>query len=481
MNLPTGNYIKTIVLIEDDLALASLIRYKVEEKNLEFVSFALGSEALPYIREHADHILLLLDYELPDTNGLTLIEEIKRSFPQIPFIAITGAGSEKVASQFLRLGASDYIVKDFGFLEHFNTSLNNILNKITLQKQNEYQQKIIAEKEYKYQLIFNHITDVYAIIDNHFKILEISPSVFDLLQIPAEMLINQPIFYLIPNRKEWKELYKRLEKDGYVNNFELHICFKTKNINKACSVNARLVNYLNQFVAVITLRDVTELKRLQKELLQVSAIIEERERTILSDNLHDFVAPLLSVAKIQLSRIQDNNKTSEEKNRLIQETIQIIDDAIQKIRNISNDMMSNILTEFGLEKSIMRYIQRFTDDNFPLIHFSYHTTIKRFPAFLENIIYRSAIELINNGIKHSHSSNIQLSIIEKDYCLKLSYKDDGIGFNFDTNNFFNTNKGHGLFSIFHRIHILGGKIHFSRPEKGVVFVIEIPLNEEIIS
>ncbi len=477
MNSLLFNYIKTIVLIEDDLALTSLIRFKVEEKNLEFISFVLGNQALPYICQHADHILLVVDYELPDTNGLTLIEEVKKTFPQIPFIAITGAGSEKIASQFLRLGALDYIVKDFGFLEHFNTSIDNVLQKITLQKQNEYQQKIIAEKEYKYQLIFNNITDVYAIIDHHFKIIEISPSVFNLLNIPAGMLINKTFFYLIPQKKEWKELYKKLKNDGYAENYELQIYNKTKKIKKICYVNARLVDYYNQRVVIVTLRDITEIKRLQQELLQVTTLIEERERTKLSENLHDFVAPLLSVAKIQLSRALDENKTADEKKQLIQETIQIIDDAVQKIRNISNDMISNVLTEFGLEKSLMYYLQRFKGSEFPVIHFSFQTTNERYPAFLENIVYRTCIELVNNGIKHSQSSNIELSICEENKVLKLLYKDYGIGFEFDADKLYRKNNEMGLFSIIHRIKSLDGKIYFSRPEKGVIFEIEIPINE----
>ncbi|MCX7861736.1 MAG: response regulator [Bacteroidales bacterium] len=478
MTFNSGNFIKTVVLVEDDLALASLIKYKIEEKNLDFVSFNFGNQAIPYIIENADHIIVIVDYELPDTTGLQLIEEVKKHCKQLPFIAITGAGSEKIAGQFLRLGAMDYIVKDFGFLNHFDTSFDNILQKLILQKQFELQQKIIAEKEFKYQLIFNNITDVYALIDNNFTITEISPSIFDLIGLPAEMLINQPFFYLVLHRNEWKKMFKILENDGYVNNFEIQIINKSRNIKKQCYVNAKLINYYNKNFAVVTLRDITELKRLQKELVQISSIIEEQERTKLSENLHDIVGPLLSVAKMQLSRMNDSQKSEEERNEIIREISNIIDDSIQNIRNISNNMMSNVLTQFGLEKSIMRFVQRFSNLDKPIINFSFQTHHQRYVAYLENVVYRVVTELINNGVKHSHASKISVAINEKNNCINIVYQDDGIGFDFSSESFFENTKGSGLYSMVNRVKMLSGTFQFQRLDKGILITIELPLNED---
>ena len=57
--------------------------------------------------------IVLLDYMLPDKNGLDVLKEIKTRYPSIPVIIITGYGSEEVCQKIFRFGAIDYIKKPF--------------------------------------------------------------------------------------------------------------------------------------------------------------------------------------------------------------------------------------------------------------------------------------------------------------------------------------------------------------------------------
>ena len=90
-------------------------RYLMTEKNFDYQILAAETleEALELWRSEAPD-LVLTDIHLPDGNGLELLEAIKKTHPRqkFPVIMMTGQGDERLAVQAMKLGASDYLVKD---------------------------------------------------------------------------------------------------------------------------------------------------------------------------------------------------------------------------------------------------------------------------------------------------------------------------------------------------------------------------------
>ena len=93
--------------------------------------------------------LILLDYLLPDFNGLELIEELKTQIRKIPpIIMLTGQGNELVAVEAMKSGVKDYLVKGKLTAETLTISIKNVLQQHHLQSlltKSLSQQQLIAE------------------------------------------------------------------------------------------------------------------------------------------------------------------------------------------------------------------------------------------------------------------------------------------------------------------------------------------------
>lgn len=118
-----------ILLCEDDDDIAFLIKINIlkEFPGAEVTITKTKEDTLQYLFEvKYDVDVILLDYLLVNTTGLEILEEI-RKITEIPVIIITGQGSEEVAVNAMKMGASDYIVKRGRF---FN-EIPNVIEKVT--------------------------------------------------------------------------------------------------------------------------------------------------------------------------------------------------------------------------------------------------------------------------------------------------------------------------------------------------------------
>jgi len=102
-----------ILIIEDDLAINTLIRKNLELVGHQCVSIFDGETVTELAASH-DFDLILLDIMLPGADGFQIISELTKEIPVIFLTARDGVG-DKVRG--LRLGAYDYMVKPFDMLE----------------------------------------------------------------------------------------------------------------------------------------------------------------------------------------------------------------------------------------------------------------------------------------------------------------------------------------------------------------------------
>ena len=101
----------SILIVEDETAIADTLIYALESERFTVAHFTTGSEGLNYLQA-SEPDLVILDIGLPDMTGLDLCREIRR-FSQIPVLFLTARSSEVDQVLGLELGADDYVTKPF--------------------------------------------------------------------------------------------------------------------------------------------------------------------------------------------------------------------------------------------------------------------------------------------------------------------------------------------------------------------------------
>ena len=101
-----------ILIVDDDADTRARLERTLRESGdgFDVRHAASAKEALARVTG-ADVECVLLDYRLPDADGLSCLRELRRVRPDVPVLMVTGSGSEEVAVEAMKGGAADYVVK----------------------------------------------------------------------------------------------------------------------------------------------------------------------------------------------------------------------------------------------------------------------------------------------------------------------------------------------------------------------------------
>jgi PAS domain S-box-containing protein len=139
---------RTVLIVDDspeDRELYGRYLLRDREHSYTLVSAKLGREGLELWQRHQPDAVLL-DYRLPDLDGLEFLAQLQtRSHqPCLPVIVVTGYGNEAIAVQAMKAGAQDYLVKEQITPESLQLAVNGAIE--TVQLRTQLQQRIERER-----------------------------------------------------------------------------------------------------------------------------------------------------------------------------------------------------------------------------------------------------------------------------------------------------------------------------------------------
>lgn len=215
-------------------------------------------------------------------------------------------------------------------------------------------------------------------------------------------------------------------------------------------------------------------RALAKAKISAEITTLEKERKRIASDLHDDVGPLLSAIKLQINHLDGQNEAEA---KLIQKSSRYIDDIIKRMREISNDLLPNVLIRKGLAAAIQDFLSKMEESTSLKITFTCPKE-QRVDTNIEVNVYRIVQEIVHNTVKHAEASHLQIQLIFSDTMLRLASADNGKGFNYKE--MIAKNGGLGLLNLQSRAEVMGGEFDFtSEKGRGTSYLFEIPLKKSV--
>ncbi len=143
-----------ILIVEDSPTQSVQIRLMVEEAGYKVQCASNGVEAMASIAADPPQIVLT-DLHMPEMSGLELVEAVRKKNSSIPVVLMTADGTEDIAAQALRAGATSYIPKR-GLERDLPTTLADIASMIERRRDGEHVMNAVVESETTFEFGNDH-------------------------------------------------------------------------------------------------------------------------------------------------------------------------------------------------------------------------------------------------------------------------------------------------------------------------------------
>lgn len=214
----------------------------------------------------------------------------------------------------------------------------------------------------------------------------------------------------------------------------------------------------------------------QRRLLDASVEVAELERKKIAANIHDDVGMMLSVLKLNLTKIKRNRSDDQLTATLLSDSNLLIEETITAIRVISNDLMPSTLIKFGFTKGISELCRQVKSSGLIDINLKLNADDIRLEKKNEIQLYRMIKEVINNIIKHAKASAIELKINASTELMTIIISHDGKGISNETMlRLADLSEGLGLKSILSRVQLTNSVIQYIVRDDRSEIIIETPL------
>ncbi len=194
--------------------------------------------------------------------------------------------------------------------------------------------------------------------------------------------------------------------------------------------------------------------------------VQEEERRHIARELHDEIGQSLSAISLNLHAVKRACHAAAWPR--IDEGIQIINRAIQQVRNLSLDLRPSMLEHLGLVATLRWYADRYAQRAGLSVHFAVKSSAARLPVGLTVACFRVAQEALTNVVRHAQARHVWVELNHGEDEVDMAIRDDGIGFDPETvRHRAGRGESFGLLGIHERADLLGGRADIrSKPGQG---------------
>jgi PAS domain S-box-containing protein len=208
-------------------------------------------------------------------------------------------------------------------------------------------------------------------------------------------------------------------------------------------------------------------------------LTEQRERKRLAGELHDYLAQLLVVCRLNLGHVRRAGLPPKA-DKTIKETEEVLNQALNYSRTLMAELSPPVLQEHGLPAGLKWLAEQMERHGLKVTVDVGDAADILLPQDSAMLLYQSVRELLMNALKHAESQNVSVHLDRRDGNLRIEVHDDGVGFDLAAAAAATPtamSSKFGLFSLRERMRALGGWFHLeSAPGKGTTATLALPLS-----
>ncbi len=227
---------------------------------------------------HQDYDVLLLDYRLPDMSGLDVLKELRTTGKDTPVVLVTGQGNQEAALLALRLGASDYILKNTGYLDKIPAVIESAFHQAQMRRE----RAALQESEKRFRLLAENARDViYRLrLRPILKVEYVSPSVQKFTgYTPAEFYSDPHLVARIIDPEDLPWLEDRLIAHESINMRWVHKEGRTLSVELSTTTFLDEQGQLEALEGIA--HDITERRRGEEERLHLYLELERSHQDLI--------------------------------------------------------------------------------------------------------------------------------------------------------------------------------------------------------
>ncbi|MBI4595886.1 MAG: response regulator [Candidatus Tectomicrobia bacterium] len=327
--------IKQILLVEDNPDHIALSKEAIREGGIDchFDVVNSGTECLELLKKNHLYDAILMDFSLPEMNGLQILKKINEYGYDIPVIMVTGQGDERVAVEAMKQGAYDYLQKTQDFLVALPLVLEKAIEKHQLKLDKIKLEHEIKRSEEKYRKIIENANDIIFITDFEGNILDINRKGEFLLGYDREQFLQMNIsqFYPSDQNETYSEYIKGV-KEGIPANFSLNL-IPSSGENLIIDLNVTTIELAGRTLVLGIGRDITERAKMEEKIRLMDKLASLGEMS--AGIAHEIRNPLSSIiTAVDLLSPNQDSISSQEREALL--------DVVKK----ESKRLNTILTDF---------------------------------------------------------------------------------------------------------------------------------------
>jgi len=283
---------RELLIIDDDESIHKVLVDYLCSRGFNVFSALNGRDGLELLRRHPSIRLVVTDVRIPGVDGMEVLTEIKKDFPQTQVVLMTAFSDKDIAIQAFRQGADDYLEKPF-HLSDFGEVLDRSMSRQHLRSLSK-----------RWRQFLEHLPIGLIVCSPDGTVEGVTPAAQLLLDCMLSDVIGKPLWQ-IPGLEAARALKPPVDKESPAEMLEVQLGGRWLAVQP---VETGLgLDMVSTFVVV---SDITEEKELQREFSSLSkeldARVEERTQNLISEL--EFSQQLLDTAGVIIVVLDHSGK-----------------------------------------------------------------------------------------------------------------------------------------------------------------------------